>query len=60
MGSAVSKNITKAATEAVAKVSNNIIQDSKLTTDQTQIISVSDVDGDVNISGNTFTQKSQH
>lgn len=57
MGSAVSKNITKAATEAVAKVSNNIIQDSKLTTDQTQIISVSDVDGDVNISGNTFTQK---
>ncbi|CCV02267.1 Lipid membrane protein [Invertebrate iridescent virus 30] len=57
MGSAVSKNITKAATEAIAKVSNNIIQNSKLTTDQTQIISVTDIDGDVNISGNTFTQK---
>lgn len=57
MGSAVSKNITKAATEAVAKVSNNIVSNTKLTTDQTQIISVTDVDGDVVISGNTFTQK---
>lgn len=57
MGSAVSKNITKAATEAIAKVSNNIVQQTKLTTDQTQIISVTDVDGDVHISGNTFTQK---
>ncbi len=57
MGSAVSKNITKAATEAIAKVSSNIIQHTKLTTDQTQIISVTDVDGDVHISGNTFTQK---
>jgi hypothetical protein len=57
MGSAVSKNITKAATEAIARVSSNIIQHTKLTTDQTQIISVSDVDGDVHITGNTFTQK---
>lgn len=57
MGSSVSKNITKAATEAVAKVSNNIIMTTKLTTDQTQVISVTDVDGDVHISGNTFTQK---
>jgi len=57
MGSSISKNITKAATEAVAKVSNNIISSTKLTTDQTQIISVTDVDGDVVISGNTFTQK---
>lgn len=57
MGSAVSKNITKAATEAVAKVSNNIITKTKLTTDQSQIISVTDVEGDVHISGNTFTQK---
>lgn len=57
MGSAVSKNITKAATEAIARVSSNIIQHTKLTTDQTQIISVTDVDGDVHITGNTFTQK---
>jgi hypothetical protein len=57
MGSAVSKNITKAATEAIAKVSNDIVSTTKLTTDQTQIISVTDVDGDVVISGNTFTQK---
>jgi hypothetical protein len=57
MGSAVSKNITRAATEAIAKVSNDIVSTTKLTTDQTQIISVTDVDGDVVISGNTFTQK---
>lgn len=57
MGSSVSKNITKAATEAVARVSNNIVTTTKLTTDQTQVISVTDVDGDVHISGNTFTQK---
>jgi hypothetical protein len=57
MGSAVSKNITRAATEAVAKVANNLITTTKLTTDQTQVISVTDVDGDVHISGNNFTQK---
>lgn len=57
MGSAVSKNITQATTEAIAKVSNNIITSTKLSTDQSQIISVTDVDGDVHISGNTFTQK---
>lgn len=57
MGSAVSKNISKVTTEAIAKVSNKIIMDTKLSTDQSQVISVSDVDGDVHISGNTFTQK---
>lgn len=57
MGSAISKNITNAATAAIAKVSNNIIVSTKLSTDQTQIISVADVDGDVHISDNTFTQK---
>lgn len=57
MGVSLSKNIATAATEAIAKVSNNIVQNVKLSTDQTQIISVSDVDGDVVISGNTFTQK---
>lgn len=57
MGSAVSKNITKAATETIARVSSSIIEKTKLSTDQTQIISVTDVDGDVVISGNTFTQK---
>jgi hypothetical protein len=57
MGSAISKNITNAATAAIAKVSNNIIVTTKLSTDQTQIISVTDVDGDVHISDNTFTQK---
>ena len=42
MGSAVSKNITKAVTESIANVSNSIIQSIQLTTDQTQIISVTD------------------
>ena len=57
MGSAVSKNITKAATEAISKVSNRIISDINVSSDQTQIISVVDVKGDVTISGNTFSQK---
>lgn len=57
MGSSVSKNITKVTTEAIARVSNNIVSQTKLSTDQTQIISVTDVDGDVVISGNKFTQK---
>lgn len=57
MGSAVSKNISKAVTESIANVSNSIIQNIRLTTDQTQIISVDNIEGDVVISGNTFTQK---
>ncbi|AHL67565.1 lipid membrane protein [Chloriridovirus anopheles1] len=57
MGASVSKNITKVTTEAIARVSNNIVSQTKLSTDQTQIISVTDVDGDVVISGNKFTQK---
>jgi len=59
MGSAVSKNITNAATQAIAKVSNDIISSTKLSTDQTQIISVTDSEGDVHISGNTMTQKAR-
>ena len=56
MGASVSKNIANVVTRSVAKVSSNIIQNSKLSTDNTQIISVKDVHGDVHISGNRFTQ----
>ncbi|ABF82036.1 hypothetical protein MIV006R [Invertebrate iridescent virus 3] len=57
MGSSVSKNISKVATEALARASSDILLQTDLTTDQTQVISVSDVGGDVVISGNEFIQK---
>lgn len=57
MGASVSKNVSDAVTRAVAKVSSSIIQNTQLTQDTSQIISVTDVTGDVNISGNVFTQK---
>ena len=57
MGAAVSTNIIDITAKAMAKVSTNIIQKTQLTTDTNQIISVSDVDGDVYIIGNTFYQR---
>jgi len=57
MGASVSKNVSDAVTRAVAKVSSSIIQNTQLTQDSSQIISVTDVDGDVTITDQTFTQK---
>lgn len=57
MGSSISKNISKVVTESVAKVASNVILSTQLTTNQSQVVSVTDVTGDVVISGNTFTQK---
>lgn len=57
MGASVSKNVSNAVTRAIAKVSSNIIQKTKLSQDMAQVISVRDVHGDVHISGNTFTQR---
>ncbi len=57
MGASVSKNVSNAVTKAVAKVSSNIIQNTQLSQDMAQVISVRDVHGDVHISGNTFTQR---
>lgn len=57
MGSAVSKNITRAVTQTIANVSNTLISTTKLSADQTQIISVTEVGGDVVISENALTQK---
>jgi len=57
MGASTSKNISHSVTTAIAKVSSDIIQNTKLSLDQGQVISVQDVDGDVIISGDRFTQK---
>lgn len=57
MGASVSKNIASIITNSISKISSEIIQRTQLTTDSSQIISVSDIQGDVNISGNTFSQK---
>lgn len=57
MGVSVSKNISSSITKAIAKVSSEIIQKTKLSQDQAEIISVKNVHGDVHISGNKFSQK---
>lgn len=57
MGSSVSKNISSSVTKAIAKVSSEIIQQTELSQDQSQIISVRNVHGDVHVSGNKFNQK---
>lgn len=57
MGASVSKNVSNAVTRAVAKVSSNIIQNTQLSQDMAQVVSVRNVHGDVHISGNTFTQR---
>lgn len=57
MGASVSKNVADAVTRAVAKVSSNIIQNTQLSQDMAQVVSVRNVHGDVHISGNTFTQR---
>lgn len=57
MGASVSKNIANAVTKAIAKVSSDIIQNTNLSLDQEQIISITDVEGDVVIEGDKFYQK---
>lgn len=57
MGQSTSKNVTDLTIKAIAKVSSSIVQNTGVTTDSTQIISVSHSDHDVIISGNTFTTK---
>ena len=57
MGASLSTNVANIVTSAVATASSQIIQNTKLSQDQSQIISVKDVGGDVNISGNKFSQK---
>lgn len=57
MGASNSKNASDSVVEAVSSVASSIIQTTQLSQDQSQVISVSDVAGNVNISGNTFSQQ---
>ena len=56
MGASVSSNVVNMVTKTVATVSSDIIQKTQLSTDSAQIISVSDIDGDVTIKDNVFYQ----
>ena len=56
MGASFSQNVIDSVTKAISTISTSIIQNSQLTEDSTQLISVKDIDGDVHITGNTFTQ----
>ena len=57
MGASLSTNINKLATDAISKVASEIVQDSRIHTSSSQIVSVTDVDGDVVINRNTMTQR---
>lgn len=54
MGAAVSTNVTKTTTNAVTKVMTKIINSASTQGNSSQIISVSNVQGNVDISGNKF------
>lgn len=57
MGGAVSTNVINMITNTIANISSDIIQKTKLSQDSSQIISVSNIDGDVIIKGNVFYQR---
>ena len=59
MGITTSSNAAAVITKALAKVSSDIIADTHLSTDSSQIISVNDTDGDVVVRGNKFAQKAR-
>lgn len=56
MGSSVSKNVSSIVTNAISKISSDIVQNSRVSTDSTQVISVSDITGNVSIDGNVSSQ----
>jgi hypothetical protein len=56
MGASVSSNVINMVARTVATVSTDIVQRTQLTSDSSQIISVTDVEGDVYITGNRFEQ----
>lgn len=57
MGGSVSRNVVDATVSAITKTSSNILNNQKVTTDQSQMIHVSKTKGNVIISGNRFDQK---
>ena len=58
MGAAVSNNTTDSVVDAIASVTTEVSNDAKANTYQRQSISVGDAWGDVDISGNKFSQES--
>lgn len=56
MGASSSTNIIKSITESITKVSNETIQKAIVEQNQSLIIRIQDVQGDVIIDGNKFTQ----
>lgn len=56
MGAALTSNILRVTTDVVATISTKILLKTKLSTDTSQVISVTDVHGDVHIVGNRFYQ----
>jgi hypothetical protein len=56
MGNSQSVNVAKSITDIIAKVSTDVIQSIDLSNINSQIISISNSGGDVNISNNVFTQ----
>lgn len=57
MGNTKSINVAKLVTDIWAKVANEAVQKSTLSSNNTQIISVSNTGGDVNIKDNVITQR---
>ena len=57
MGGGYSSNIAKVSAEAITKTATNIINNQKISNNQSQIISVHDVGHDVNISDINMDQK---
>lgn len=57
MGASVSSNIAKVAVNSITKVAAEIVQNTAITTNSSQVISVTDNQGDVTISGNTLRQR---
>lgn len=57
MGASVSTNVAKVAVNSITKVAAEIVQNTSVTTNSSQIISVTDNQGDVTISGNTLRQR---
>jgi len=56
MGASFSQNVIDSVTKTISTISTSIIQNTQLTEDSTQLISVKDINGDVHITGNQFTQ----
>lgn len=57
MGASVSTNVAKVATNSIVKIASDIIQDTHITSNSSQVISVTDNHGDVVINGNILKQK---